>query len=176
MTHIILWDKKGIWGAVEPGKILSTKYCLSSLSHWKGWRIVQTWDMSYINTFNLLMLHRYAKATHWYIDILLAQVLEAINKIAVQIMHWCDTLGKENLYIYDWVHADNLFSCQTLSINEKQRKNRGGQTQSWYKAGLPFTVIVIWDFSELYRVECHLPTLFDGWEIWIILVDNFVNE
>lgn len=31
-------------------------------------------------------------------------------------------------------------------------------------------------FSELYRVECHLPTLFDGWEIWILLVDDFVND
>lgn len=33
--------------------------------------------------------------------------------------------------------------------------------QSWYKAALPLTVIAIWDFSELYRVECDLPTLFD---------------
>lgn len=70
------------------------------------------------------MLHRYAKETQWYIDIILPQVSGVINKVyyAVQIMYWHDTLGKENPYIHYWVHADNSLSCQTLSINEKQRE------------------------------------------------------
>lgn len=99
MTQVTLWGKKEIRGAVEPKKYCpaNTVWGVSALE-----RLKNSSDKTYVlNKYIYSYVVQICKKNPYWC-ILWDQVSGIINKAcyAVQIVHWHNTLWKENLYIY----------------------------------------------------------------------------